>query len=80
MEKIIDLLFEQYTKNLDTSKCRVVMRENQAIYQQFIELVGMDMAIEVWDAAEREGAAMNEECFHSGVQVGIALILELLSL
>ncbi len=80
MTEIMSFLFDKYTRDLDTSELKAEIQNNQIQYQRLIKLAGEDEAIEIWDAAASEGAAMHEACFQAGLKTGIALALELLSL
>lgn len=80
MTDIITLLFDKYTKNLDTSELKTESPKAQGMYRQLIELAGEDTAMEIWDTAVGEGAVMQEVCFQAGVKTGMTLALELLFL
>lgn len=79
MLEILSLLFDEYARNL-TARRGEEMKTVQARYQQLKDLVGEELAIEIWDAAVSEGAAMQEECFQVGFKTGITLLFELLYL
>ena len=78
MNKIVALLFDEYTKNLSASQ--VEPKDGETRYQQLRELVGDDTALDIWDAAVAEGAVMQEVYFQAGLKTGLALARELQSL
>lgn len=80
MTEMLSILFDKYTKNLDTGELSEAIQSNRSQYQRLIKLAGEDAAVEIWDAAASEGAVLEEVCFQAGMKTGIALILELLSL
>lgn len=80
MTEILTLLFDRYTKNLDTSGLKPETQEAKEKYQQLKELAGEDIALDIWDTAVGEGAVMEEVCFQAGIKTGMALALELLFL
>ncbi len=77
MSDIVTLLFDEYTRDLRTSELKTESQDAKIRYQQLRELVGDAEAIEIWDIAVGEGAAMQEACFQAGLKTGIALALEL---
>ena len=80
MSEITSLLFDEYTKSLSAGQAETGSKEGEAYYQQLRKLVGDDVALNIWDAAVAEGAAMQEACFQAGLKTGLALARELLSL
>lgn len=79
MLEILSLLFDEYTRNLFVRRAEK-KKTVQACYQRLKELVGEELAVEIWDTAVSEGAVMQEECFQAGFKTGITLLFELLSL
>ncbi len=80
MLEIITLLFDEYTKNLSASQAEATPKDGEVYYQQLRKLIGDDAALNIWDAAVAEGAAMQEVYFQAGVKAGVTLARELLSL
>ena len=78
--ELLNLLFDEYTQKLFSKQVKTESQTVQAQYQRLKELAGVEEANDIWDAAVREGAVMQEGCFQVGLKVGIALALELLSL
>ena len=79
MADILELLFDEYTKKLFFHQKKEMSKDAQTRYQQLQDLAGTKLAIEIWDAAAEEGAAMQDACYQAGVKTGILLLLELLS-
>ncbi len=77
MSDIVTLLFDEYTRDLRTSELKTESQDAKIRYRQLRELVGDAEAIEIWDTAVGEGAAMQEICFQAGLKTGIVLTLEL---
>ena len=80
MKSILTLLFDVYTRNLDTSELKTDSQEARIRFQQLKELAGQEEALNIWDTAVGEGAVMQEVCFQAGMKAGVMLMLELLSL
>lgn len=77
MTEIFTLLFDEYTKNLSASQAELESEDGEARYQQLRELVGDDIALDIWDAAVAEGAVMQEVYFQAGLKTGLSLAREL---
>lgn len=60
MLEITTLLFDEYTKNLSPSQAKTGPKDGEAYFQQLRKLIGDDTALDIWDAAVAEGAAMQE--------------------
>ena len=80
MLEITTLLFDEYTKNLPASQARTGSKDGEAHYQKLRKLVGDDAALDIWNAAVAEGAAMQEAYFQAGLKAGSILARELSSL
>ena len=80
MDHMIPLLFEEYTRHLDTKQVKRLSQNPNIQFQRLVELVGKDVALEIWDGALEEGAEWEEACFRAGLRAGMELTIELLLL
>lgn len=80
MTEIVTLLFDEYTKNLSASQGKTDSRDAKTNYHRLRDLVGDDIALDIWDSAVAEGAEMQEAFFQAGLKTGLVLAQELFSL
>lgn len=74
MGEIAMLLFDFYTQQADSQAVRISPPHPQ--FQRLKQLVGEEVAIEIWDAATGEAAQWEDMSFQAGVQAGIQLAKE----
>ena len=80
MANILEILFDEFTKEIFLHQRREMSEDAQIKYQRLKDLAGTELANEIWDAAAGEGAAMQDACYQAGVKTGILFLIELLSI
>ena len=79
MEPLLPVLFDQYTRKEVRLPDHGQLPQNAHQFSRLKELVGEELAVELWDAAAEYGAQEEEYCFKMGVKVGIQLAAEFLT-